>query len=154
MHKALLIGLAILALLTFVHADAFVVDPIVEHAKPNGTINIGSISPGEKIELMVNNAEQLPKEFEINQNYPNPFNPSTLIRYSVPENSYVTLKVYDVLGREVAQLQGGVQEAGYKTVQWDARQSASGIYFYKIEATSVTDAGKRFSQARKMLLMK
>ncbi len=96
--------------------------------------------------------ELLPKEFNLSQNYPNPFNPSTVIDYSLPVNSWVTLKVYDVLGREIITLVEGLQDAGYKSVIWDGTknnglQVSGGIYFYKLCAGD-------FSSTKKLLLLK
>ncbi len=88
-----------------------------------------------------------PKEFQLEQNYPNPFNPSTEIRYSIPEDVYVTLKVYDMLGREVATLVNGMQDAGFKSVQFDAGRLSSGVYFYRLQTES-------FASHRTMLLLK
>lgn len=80
-------------------------------------------------------------------NYPNPFNPSTTIRFALPENSFVTLKVYDVLGKEVATLVNEERSAGYHGVQFNASQLASGIYFYQIQAGT-------YRAVKKMILMK
>ncbi|HUI30987.1 MAG TPA: T9SS type A sorting domain-containing protein [Candidatus Acidoferrales bacterium] len=87
------------------------------------------------------------KLFSLNQNYPNPFNPSTVISYQLPVNSQVTLKVYDVLGREVATLVNARQTPGEHSVTFDARNLPSGIYFYRISAGGYT-------ATRKMLLVK
>lgn len=89
----------------------------------------------------------IPDRFALTQNYPNPFNPVTVIRYSLPVESRVSLNVYDVLGQEVAVLVDEVQEAGYKSVEWDASHTTSGIYYYKL----VTEG---FTETRKMLLLK
>ncbi len=91
--------------------------------------------------------KQLPKAFALEQNYPNPFNPSTVIRYQLPVNSHVTLKLYDVLGREVKTLIDASEDAGFNSVELDARNLASGIYYYRIVAGS-------FSDTRKLLLAK
>jgi hypothetical protein len=74
----------------------------------------------------------VPKAFIIEQNYPNPFNPSTTIRYQLSEKDVVTLKVYNTVGQEVATLVNGVQEAGAHTATWDAKNVASGTYFYQM----------------------
>ena len=89
----------------------------------------------------------LPESYGLSQNYPNPFNPSTEIRFALPQDGYVTLKIYNSLGQEVASLIDGNAPAGYHTVQLDAGNLASGIYFYRITAGS-------FSQIKKMMLLK
>lgn len=78
--------------------------------------------------------DQLPKEFSLEQNYPNPFNPTTTINYSLPEDGNVVLKVYDVLGREVAELVNERKASGKHSVVFDASNFASGIYIYTIKA--------------------
>ncbi|MBI3193286.1 MAG: T9SS type A sorting domain-containing protein [Ignavibacteriae bacterium] len=88
-----------------------------------------------------------PEEFALFQNYPNPFNPSTVIRYQLPFNSDVTLKVFDVLGREVATLVEGFEVAGSRFVEWDASNIPSGFYYYRIVAGN-------FIATREMLLFK
>lgn len=75
----------------------------------------------------------LPETFALDQNYPNPFNPSTVIRYQLPVNSEVSLKVFDVLGREVASLIDGRMEAGYHQITFNARDLASGMYIYRLQ---------------------
>ncbi len=89
----------------------------------------------------------LPQEFSISQNYPNPFNPTTKINFSVPNTSFVKLKVYDVLGKEVATLVNQEMNSGNYVIDFDASSLASGLYIYKIQAGS-------FSTSRKMMLMK
>lgn len=89
----------------------------------------------------------MPKAFSLNQNYPNPFNPSTVIRYSIPENAFVTLKVYNLLGQEVAQLVNEEQAARNYEVTFDASKLTSGIYFYTIQAGS-------FMSTKKMIFLK
>jgi len=88
-----------------------------------------------------------PKVFELSQNYPNPFNPTTVIQYSIPMNEFVTLRVYDVLGREVQTLVNKEQSAGVYNVEFNASKLTSGVYFYRIEA------GK-FVAVKKLLLLK
>lgn len=88
-----------------------------------------------------------PTEFKLEQNYPNPFNPTTTIQYQLPQDSKVILKVYDILGSEVAALVNEEQEAGYKEVKFDAINIASGIYVYRLQAGD-------FISTKKMLLVK
>jgi hypothetical protein len=88
-----------------------------------------------------------PGKFELNQNYPNPFNPSTVITYSVPGAEFVTLKVYDILGNEIAVLVEGECEAGTYNVEFNSTGLSSGTYFYRMQAGSYTDT-------RKMILLK
>lgn len=94
----------------------------------------------------VNDAVQ-PEKFELSQNYPNPFNPSTVIKYSVPASGKVTLKVYDVLGKEVASLVNDVKNAGSYEVNFDASKLSSGMYIYSINAGN-------YSASKKMMLIK
>ncbi len=94
----------------------------------------------------------LPKEFALDQNYPNPFNPSTTIRFALPKDAMVSLKVYDVLGREVRTLVNERVSAGYQQVVWDGRnqfgaQVASGMYIYRITAGE-------FISIKKMMMLK
>lgn len=86
-------------------------------------------------------------QFKLNQNFPNPFNPSTIINYQIPNDGFVTLKVYDILGREVKTLVNEPKTAGRYDVNFDASSLVSGVYLYKINAGS-------FVQTRKMILLK
>ncbi|MFA5886749.1 MAG: T9SS type A sorting domain-containing protein [Patescibacteria group bacterium] len=95
----------------------------------------------------VETTENLPISFNLSQNYPNPFNPSTTISYSVPENSFVTLKVYDILGKEVAILVNEEKTVGNYQVNFDGSQLASGAYLCRLTANN-------FIQTKKMVLMK
>jgi hypothetical protein len=85
--------------------------------------------------------------FMLSQNYPNPFNPVTVISYQLAVNSFVTVRVYDLLGQEAAMLVNEEKSAGSYTVRWDAAHFASGVYFYRLQAGV-------FSVTRKLLLLK
>ena len=89
----------------------------------------------------------LPKEFDLSQNYPNPFNPTTTIKWQAPVSGFQTLKVYDVLGNEVATLVNEYREAGSYEVEFSANNFSSGVYYYQLKAGS-------FTQTRKMALVK
>jgi hypothetical protein len=89
----------------------------------------------------------------ISQNYPNPFNPSTTIRYGIPASSNVSVKVFNVLGQEVAELVNSVQPAGWHETIWNP-QTASGVYLYRIEAMSTTDPVRKLTQIKKMMLIR
>jgi hypothetical protein len=97
--------------------------------------------------LITKDFVNLPTEFILEQNYPNPFNPSTTISFSVPEIEFVTLKVYDVLGNEIATLINEEKSAGSYEILFDATDLSSGIYFYRLQAGS-------FVETKKMVLMK
>lgn len=88
-----------------------------------------------------------PDQFMMKQNYPNPFNPTTSIAYQIPVSGFVSLKIYDILGKEVATLVQEMKDAGSYAATWDASELSSGIYFYRITAG-------RFSSIKKMILMK
>jgi serine protease len=84
----------------------------------------------------------VPYKFELGQNYPNPFNPSTIIKYSIPSESHVTLKIYDMLGREVAALVNEQKASGIYSVNFIAGNLPSGVYLYKLSAGNFTDVKK------------
>ena len=87
------------------------------------------------------------KSYSLLQNYPNPFNPSTLISFTLPEQAKVKIIIYDALGNQLDVISDGVKSAGSHSVNWNATNYASGIYFYRLEANN-------FVQTRKMILMK
>jgi hypothetical protein len=95
----------------------------------------------------VKNVDALPAGFALEQNYPNPFNPSTMIGFTIPKAGYVTLKVYDILGREVQTLVNERQNAGNHSVTFSASNLPSGMYFYRLQAGN-------YSATKKLLLLK
>jgi len=97
---------------------------------PNGVIGIR------------NYTEEIPSNLELYQNYPNPFNPVTKINFAIPKQGYVNLKVYDILGREVKTLINEIKQAGYYSVDFNASNLSSGVYFYKIQVNEFMDIKK------------
>ncbi len=89
----------------------------------------------------------MPNSFSLYQNYPNPFNPTTTISFALPSQSVVSLKVFDMLGREVSTIVSGELQAGTYTRQWNASAFASGVYFYRLQAGT-------FNETKKLLLLK
>ncbi|MFI5252084.1 MAG: M14 family zinc carboxypeptidase [Bacteroidota bacterium] len=108
-------------------------------------VNTGEFPPPPPAGGSVVNA--LPLEFRLEQNYPNPFNPTTTINYALPNDVFVTLKVYNMLGQEIATLVNGKQDAGYKSVKFDMPTISSGIYIYRLNAGT-------FSDVKKMIIIK
>jgi hypothetical protein len=107
----------------------------VSYASVNGVTNVAE-------------NKELPAKFDLNQNYPNPFNPTTQIKYSVPQYSYVSLKVFNLLGKEVATLFAGVHQAGNYVATFNGNGLASGVYFYQLKVSNA------FNEIKKMVLMK
>jgi hypothetical protein len=127
-------------------ADEYSTDPVL--IKPLTKYQVGPdwMQTTTSVE---NGLNQIPAEFSLEQNYPNPFNPETVIRYQLSADSHVSLKIYDLLGREIATLIDEFQRSGiYRTV-FSAQHSSlsSGIYFYRL-------AADKFIQTKKMLLIK
>jgi len=112
-----------------------------EHAEIQAALNEGRVLTSVEGEF------ELPVEYQLHQNYPNPFNPTTVISFSLPQASNVTLKVYNALGQEVATLVNEFKAAQTHTVEFNASNLASGVYIYKLEAGN-------FSVSKKMILMK
>ncbi|MCF8267844.1 MAG: choice-of-anchor A family protein [Ignavibacteriales bacterium] len=106
----------------------------------------GTLYVADLVTSIDNNPGEV-KTFSLDQNYPNPFNPTTTIRYSIAEDSRVSIRVFDLLGREVAVLVDRNQSAGVYNVNFDASQLSSGVYLYRIEAGN-------FSSVRKLMLLK
>jgi photosystem II stability/assembly factor-like uncharacterized protein len=112
-------------------------------------------SNGGEIPVDVKENKILPREFALKQNYPNPFNPNTVIGYQLPVNSYVILKVYDMLGKEVAMLVNGNMSAGKHTAVWNASRCASGVYFYHLDAcTAERRKAGLFHETKKLVVLR
>jgi len=112
-----------------------------EYYKINEALNNGELV------TTVQNQEKLPSQFQLSQNYPNPFNPITIINYFLPTDEKVVIKIYDILGKEIAELVNEFKTAGKYSVEFNGSSLASGIYFYRIEA------GK-FTQTKKLVFTK
>jgi photosystem II stability/assembly factor-like uncharacterized protein len=93
------------------------------------------------------NTYTLPDEFNLKPAYPNPFNPSTTLEFDIPRTSYISMKVYDIMGREVETLVNEELNVGSYTVKWDATKYSSGVYFYKLHS-------ENFTEMKKMLLVR
>jgi len=119
----------------------------------NGDFSYSSIIKVTVGVLAVKEKER-PAKFRLGQNYPNPFNPATAITFDLPVASVVRLRVYDLLGQIVTTLADGIRDAGHKTAEWNAGSMASGIYLYRLEATSVADPTRSFTQVRKLVFIK
>ena len=89
----------------------------------------------------------IPKQYELSQNYPNPFNPTTTIKYSLPKNGIVTIKIYDVTGREIRTLVNEMKTAGNYVVDFNGIDISSGVYFYRIKVGD-------FVMTKRMVLIK
>ncbi len=126
----------------------------------NAKDQMGSLKPQNKPEALrtllqywksnvmsVHGEENVPKEFSLEQNFPNPFNPSTEISYELPKSGHVSLKIYDMLGKEAATVVDEVKSAGRYQVRFDATKLSSGMYFYRLRSGE-------FMKTRKMLLVR
>lgn len=140
--------------LTGLGEDYYVMVSVEDSGRYGGVVLEGFLAQGEVINYQIKldplSIEQLTltaNDFTLAQNYPNPFNPATKIQYSIPQRSDVTLKVYDVLGNEIAILVNEEKERGVYSVNFDASGLASGIYFYKLQAGS-------FVETKKMILLR
>ena len=123
-----------------------------ESGKENTLEGTGEITVPTEETFTLERKAIIPIAYTLHQNYPNPFNPITSIRYDLPEAALVTLTIYDLIGREITQLVNTTQEAGYRSVRWDATDSfgkpvSAGVYLYQIRSGG-------FVQTRKMVLLK
>ena len=128
----------------------------------NGNGSTKVTSPYSSMSLRMMRTIDLPTTFALHQNYPNPFNPVTSIRYELPGDAEqsatslynVSLRIYDALGQVVSTLVDGDQDAGFKSVDWNSGGAASGVYFYRLQATSLAGSRTTYVQVRKMLLLR
>jgi hypothetical protein len=110
------------------------------------SIWIRDVSGDDPVRISNNNTA-IPKRYALNQNYPNPFNPQTVISFELPINGFVTLKIYDAVGKEIKSLINGIFNVGFHQVEWNAVNYPSGVYFYKLESEG-------FTETKKMMLIK
>ncbi|MBU0984106.1 MAG: T9SS type A sorting domain-containing protein [candidate division Zixibacteria bacterium] len=137
-----------------VDGDGIIPAGVTQLLRVDGSLEILSATAStlqhESVEINLQatrGSSDLPFSFQLAQNYPNPFNPTTEIAFALPEASAVCLKVFNVLGQEVATLVDNELSAGQHAVEWDASDAASGVYFYRIEAGE-------FTESKKMLLLR
>jgi hypothetical protein len=109
--------------------------------------NSGRENFSKSVKVMLDNDAGTPLRYAVDQNYPNPFNPATTIRYSLPEKADVTLSVYDLHGRLVRTLVNGEQPAGEYALNFDGRNLAGGVYYFRMTAGN-------FREVRKMVLLR
>lgn len=127
-----------------------ITDPSIEAVSLTATDNNGNTSGFAFIELITDVEKEnniIPTEFSLSQNYPNPFNPATRISFSISKEEFVSLKVFNSLGQEAAELVSEILTAGNYSVSFDASEFTSGVYFYQIKAGS-------FTEIKKMMLIK
>ncbi|MGD1046871.1 MAG: malectin domain-containing carbohydrate-binding protein, partial [Bacteroidota bacterium] len=117
---------------------------VTQSPKVNGIIVAAGTA---KLAEQEQSQQVIPAGYALEQNYPNPFNPTTIITFGIPENAFVSLKVYNSLGIEIAELAGRAYSAGRHSVTFDATNRASGVYFYTIRAG-------RYTTTQKMILQK
>ena len=87
-------------------------------------------------------SSEVPSKYNLSQNYPNPFNPTTNIKFDIPKNEFATMKVYDMLGKEITTLVNEKLNAGTYSVDWNASEYPSGVYFYRLQTDSYTEVKK------------
>ncbi|MFC2088855.1 T9SS type A sorting domain-containing protein [Calditrichota bacterium] len=136
--------------------DTFtVLNPTEENAYPIWKYDFNILHDASGTPNFLDDNNTIPIKFNLKQNYPNPFNPTTNIEFSIPKPEFVILKIYNILGQEVATLVSDKLTPGNYKYTWDAAGFASGIYYYKISAGDPsTSSGSTFVQTRKLILMK
>jgi len=125
---------------------------LIRNSYHSGTMDVYSTNEHVLLSSIITSVGQqegsaTPSSFVLYPSYPNPFNPSTTIDYLIPTKAHITLRVFDVLGREVASLVDAIQEPGYKSTRWNAGNVACGVYYYQLRAGA-------FVETRTMLLVK
>ncbi len=113
---------------------------------------------GEQLQKSSKLMSLLPEKYDLGKSYPNPFNPISIINYSLPEESLVVFKIYNLLGKEIKTIINNIENAGYKNVVWDSKDNfgipvPSGVYIYNLTAVS-TESGKSFTKSNKMVFLK
>ncbi len=127
--------------------DAQTSNVTLDYSTNFSSSNSFTLSPSTVTGISTNNNPSEINSFELNQNYPNPFNPTTVINFTIPTESKVVLKVYNILGKEVATLVNDVKQAGSYNITFNASKLASGVYFYQLKAGD-------FVSTKKLILMK
>jgi hypothetical protein len=127
--------------------DVSVLSDFVQTAAYNTDLGDGIYAGGSDNFNASNLNNDLPKEYSLKQNYPNPFNPATNIQYELPSDNFVSIKIFDTMGREIITLVNEFKTAGRYSIGFNGANLASGIYYYKLEAGN-------FSQVRKLILLK
>ncbi len=115
-------------------------------------------TPNSRLRLVVSGDVTTPKQYAMSDNYPNPFNPTTMIDVALPVQSRLSVRIYNTLGEEVAELASGIYGEGFHSFSWSGVNNASiqmgsGVYYYKLDATSLVDA-QHYSVVKKMVFMK
>ncbi len=131
----------------YTYSDSTEFQAVIEYIISQGGIISPNTDPRVTPVDETGNTSSIPTEYKMEQNYPNPFNPSTTFSFSIPGQSFVTLKIYNVLGKEVATVVNEQLPAGNYKYEWNAAKLASGVYFYKMQA------GK-YTSVKKLMLMK
>lgn len=131
--------------------DTCVIVFTISPSLSNDSLHVGSTLFVDKLSLStvtaVNENKKVPFNYSLYQNYPNPFNPTTTIRYQLPKPGFVTLKIYDVLGKNVKTLVSKEQQSGMYRVMFDASKLASGVYYFRLHVN-------HFTKVKKMLVLK
>jgi hypothetical protein len=129
-------------------ANAYPIEDTIKIVSPANSVQFVLIDNGDRILLGVDeeNSQRI-AQFTLEQNYPNPFNPSTVISYELPVGSYVTLKIYDIIGRELLTLVSQPQTQGRHTAILNGNMLQSGVYFYRLQSNAM-------SITKKMVLLK